>query len=168
MMRRSGYLRLSWMLVVIGLFAACANEVKYVRQDHPSYPTEEIFPEARAAVWAAARATMEQYSLAVQDEVAGVLESDWMFGTSDVTRQVIRQGDEFQSDFVQIRYRIHLTVSSVGVGTRVAVSQEVLENRPYAKGVTSYYAADRFVEAESSTAVEHQILDQIARRLRER
>jgi hypothetical protein len=164
-MRRIVLQRLWWTVGLIGALAACANQVSYVRQDHPVYPTEEIFPQGRPAVWKAAEATMMQYPLAVQDETAGILETEWMFGTSDVTRQVIRQGDEMQSDYVQIRYRIHLTVSPVGVGTRVAVNQDVLENRPYDKGVRTYYAPDRFVDAESSTEVEHQLLEQIARRL---
>ncbi|MGD2063810.1 MAG: outer membrane protein assembly factor BamC [Nitrospirota bacterium] len=162
-----GITRQQWWLIVgiIGILAGCANQVSYVRRDHPIYPTEEIFPQSREAVWSAAKATMEQYPLAVRDEAAGVLETEWMFGTSDVTRQVVRQGDEIQSDFVQIRYRVHLTVSPVGVGTRVAVHQEVFENRPYEKGIRTYYAPDRFVDAESSTEVEHQLLVQIARRL---
>jgi hypothetical protein len=167
-MRRLFRQRLWWAIGLIGGLVACANQVSYVRQDHPIYPTEEIFPQARPAVWRAAAAVMAQYPLAVQDEAAGVLETEWIFGTSDVTRQVIREGDEMQSDFVQIRYRIHLTVSSVGVGTRVAVNQDVLENRPYEKGIRTYYAPDRFVDAESSTEVEHQLLGQIARRLAER
>lgn len=166
-MRRILLLRLWWAIGLIGGLAACANQVSYVRQDHPTYPTEEIFPQARPAVWRAADEAMAQYPLAVRDEARGVLETEWIFGTSDVTRQVIRQADEMQSDFVQIRYRIHLTVSPVGVGTRVAVHQEVLENRPYYKGIRSYYAPDRFVDADSSTEVEHQILGQIARRLNE-
>jgi hypothetical protein len=167
-MRRISLQRLLGVAGLIGSFVACANQVSYVRQDHPIYPTEEIFAQSRPAVWRAAEAAMEQYPLAVRDEAAGILGTEWQFGTSDVTRQVIRQADEVESDFVQIRYRIHLTVSPVGVGTRVAVRQEVLENQPYEKGVRTYYAPDRFVDAESSTEVEHQLLEQIARQLAER
>jgi len=59
-------------------------------------------------------------------------------------------------------------VTPVGVGTRVAIQQEVLENRRYAKGMRSYYAADHFVEAEGSTELEHRLLGQIRRQLASR
>jgi hypothetical protein len=154
--------------MAVCLFAGCANQVSYVRQDHPVYPTEEIFPDSRARVWGAARVVMAGYPLVVQDEAAGVIETEWLFGESDVTRQIVRQGDEYQSDYVQIRYRIHLAVTPVGVGTRLAIAQEVLENRPYAKGRRSYYAADRFVAADSSTELEHRLLGQIRRQLAKR
>jgi len=150
------------------LLVGCANQVSYVRQDHPVYPTEEIFAQSRPEVWAAAREVMGSYPLEVQEEATGVIETEWLFGDSDVTRQIVRQGEEFQSDYVQIRYRIHLAVTPVGVGTRVSIQQEVLENRRYAKGMRSYYAADHFVEAEGSTELEHRLLGQIRRQLASR
>ena len=147
------------------LLVGCANQVSYVREDRPVYQTDEIFPQGPRAVWDAAMSVMAIYPLAAHDEASGVIETEWLFGKSDVTRQVVRQGEEIQSDYVQIRYRIHLSVTPVGVGTRVAIHQEVLENRPYAKGMRSYYAPDRFVEADSSTELEHRLLEQIHRTL---
>jgi hypothetical protein len=153
------------MAAVGCLLIGCANQVSYVRQDHPVYPTEEIFPQTRQEVWAAAKAAMVTYPLVVQDGATGTIETEWLFGESDVTRQLVRQGEEFQSDYVQIRYRIHVAVTPVGIGTRVAIQQEVLENRRYTKGMRSYYAADHFVAADSSTELEHRLLGQIQRQL---
>ena len=66
---------------------------------------------------------------------------------------------------METRERITVAVASVGVGSRVTVQREVLENRRYTEGIRRYYAADHYVDTPSSTVVEHRLLEEIQRRL---
>jgi len=156
-------------LLLLGLVvvtAACvANRVHYVALDHPTYATEAIVEAPRARVWAAVKAVMASHPLAVVDEAATTLTTEWSFAKSDTTREVVQLGDQVESRWVETRERITVAVATVGVGSRVAVHREVLENRRYTEGIRRYYAADHYVDSPSSTVVEHRLLEEIQRRL---
>ncbi len=157
--------RLLLVAVLVASLACVANRVRYVPLDHPTYATEAIVEAPRARVWAAARAVMAGYPLAVVDEATGTLTTEWSFGKSDATREVVQLGDQVESRPVETRERITVKVAPVGVGTRIAIRREVLENRRFTEGIRRYYAADHYVPVPSSTLVEHRLLQEIQRRL---
>lgn len=157
--------RLLLLFLVVAVAACVANQVRYVALDHPTYATEAIVDAPRARAWAAVKAVMAPYPMAVVDEAATTLTTEWSFGKSDTTREVVQLGDEVESRWVETRERITVSLSSVGVGSRVAVHREVLENRRYTEGVRRYYAADHYVDSPSSTVIEHRLLEEIQRRL---
>ena len=157
--------RLLLLMLVVAVAACVANRVHYVTLDHPTYATEAIVDAPRPRVWAAVQAVMASYPLAVVDEQATTLTTEWSFAKSDTTREVVQLGDEVENHPVETRERITVEVTPVGVGTRVAVHREVLENRRYTEGIRRYYAADHYVDSPSSTVVEHRLLEEIQRRL---
>ncbi len=157
--------RLLLLCLVVTVAACVANRVHYVALDHPTYATEAIVDAPRARVWAAVKAVMASRPLAVVDEAATTLTTEWSFGKSDTTREVVQLGDEVENRPVETRERITVALASVGVGTRIAIHREVLENRRYTEGIRRYYAADHYVDSPSSTAVEHRLLAEIQRRL---
>jgi len=157
--------RLLLLCLVVVMAACVANRVHYVALDHPTYATEAIVDAPRGRVWAAVQVVMASYPLAEVDDKATTLTTEWSFAKSDTTREVVQLGDQVESRWVETRERITVVVATVGVGSRVTVHREVLENRRYTEGIRRYYAADHYVDAPSSTVVEHRLLEEIQRRL---
>jgi len=157
--------RLLLLGLVVAMAACVANRVHYVALAHPTYATEAIVDAPHAQVWAAVKAVMTAYPLAEVNEQATTLTTEWSFAKSDTTREVVQLGDQVESRWVETRERITVTVATVGVGSRVTIHREVLENRRYTEGIRRYYPADHYVGAPSSTVAEHRLLEEIQRRL---
>jgi len=70
--------------------AGCSLKASYIRENYEIYQTEDIISKPKEAVWQAALSVMSSFPIKVRDQDSGLLETEWFFGHSDVTRQVVR------------------------------------------------------------------------------
>lgn len=117
------------LLLTTTLSMSACSSGSYKTQNYARLSNAKDFEEEFPVVWKAALAALADYKINEQDEEDGVIETDWVYSTSNEKYIEYRVNGLPRKKYLQNRYKLNITLEKLIEAVKVTVDpKEEVEN----------------------------------------